>query len=162
MKTILCYLILSLLTLSTTFAGQVGRFPKGPNLAETPGKLCEGSKIHRYPENIVYCERDVDSYLKRAIIAKYDSLFGYQIQQMNRMDFKIDHLIPLCAGGANVQENLWPQHKSVYEITDPLEPVLCQKMAEGKLLQADAVKLILQAKMNLDQAPALLKKLENL
>ncbi|MBC7537554.1 MAG: hypothetical protein H7281_01940 [Bacteriovorax sp.] len=81
---------------------------------------------------------------------------------MDRKDFKIDHLIPLCAGGANSTENLWPQHKTVYEITDPLKPVLCQKMQAGKLLQVDAVKLIIQAKMNLDQVSTIMKKLNSL
>jgi hypothetical protein len=68
----------------------------------------------------------------------------------------------LCAGGANSEDNLWPQHKSIYEITDPVEPLLCQKMLEGKLKQSDAVKLILLAKTNLDQVPAIIKKLNSL
>lgn len=162
MKNILKIHILTLLFLSYAFAGQPGSFPKGPNLSETPGKLCDSPATHRYPENIKYCERNVDSYTKNAVIQKYDTLFGYHISSMDRKDFKIDHLIPLCAGGANSTENLWPQHKTVYEITDPLEPVLCQKMQAGKLLQADAVKLIIQAKMNLDQVQTIMKKLNSL
>lgn len=150
-----------ILNLSVALAGN-SRFPLGPNLTETPGKLCTTPTAVRYPEKVAYCDRDVDSYLKNAVIEKYDRLFGYAIRSMDRKDFKIDHLIPLCAGGANSEENLWPQHKSVYEITDPLEPVVCQKMQEGKLLQADAVKLILQAKTNLDQVPAILKKIRSL
>ena len=78
------------------------------------------------------------------------------------MDFKIDHLIPLCAGGANDEDNLWPQHKSVYNITDALEPVVCEKMAAGRLKQAEAVKLILQAKMHLDQVPSILKQIKRM
>lgn len=155
--------VLLLLSLSQAFAGQPGeRFPKNPDLTETTGELCSNPSERRYPENIAYCERDVDSYTKKAIIAKYDTLFGYKIRTMDRMDFKIDHLIPLCAGGANTEKNLWPQHKSVYNITDPIEPLLCEKMKEGKLKQAEAVKIILQAKTNLDQVPALIKKLNSL
>ena len=135
------------------------RFPKNPNLVETPGKLCSHPTALRYPEKIAYCERNVDTYTKNTVITKYDKLFGYSIRQMNRGDFKIDHLIPLCAGGANDEENLWPQHKSVYEITDQLEPILCEKMAAGRLKQADAIKLIMQAKMNLDQASVILKQI---
>lgn len=163
MKTILkLHLVaLFLLSFSIAFANQA-KFPTSPNLSETPGKLCARSNKYRYPEHVLYCERNVDSYTKKAIIKKYDSLFGYQIGSMNRTDFKIDHLIPLCAGGANDNENLWPQHKSVYMITDPIEPLICQKMLEGKLLQKNAVKIILQAKMNLDQVPALIKQLNNL
>ncbi len=160
MKTFLSLSLL--LSLTTALAGLDGKFPKNPNLTETPGKLCSSPTAHRYHEQINYCERNVDTYTKDSVIKKYDSLFGYNIQSMKRLDFKIDHLIPLCAGGSNSEDNLWPQHKSVYEITDPLEPLLCQKMADGKLKQADAVKLILQAKMNLDQVPAIIKQLNRL
>ncbi|MBC7428593.1 MAG: hypothetical protein H7336_08285 [Bacteriovorax sp.] len=159
MKNLLKLSIVSLLFVNIAFAGG---YPKNPNLTETPGKLCSSPTTHRYPENINYCNRDVDSYTKNAVIAKYDSLFGYSIKSMNRGDFKIDHLIPLCAGGANDEQNLWPQHKSVYTITDPLEPLVCQKMADGKLKQADAVKLVLQAKMNLDQVPTIIKQIERM
>ncbi len=153
----------SLIVSSLAFAGnEADQFPKGPVLTETPGQLCSSPNSRRYAEKIAYCERNVDSYTKNAIIQKYDSLFGFHIKSMNRMDFKIDHLIPLCAGGANTAENLWPQHKSIYAITDPIEPLLCQKMLEGKLLQADAVKMIMEAKMNLAQAPVILKKLQKL
>lgn len=161
MKNLLKLSLISLLLVNVALAGGE-RFPKGPNLTETPGKLCTTPTERRYPEQIAYCERDVDSYLKKSIIAKYDIMFGYQIRSMNRMDFKIDHLIPLCAGGANAEENLWPQHKSVYEITDPLEPAICGKMSEGKLKQADAVKLVLQAKTHLEQVPAILKQIQEM
>ena len=150
-----------IVTSFSAFAG-ANRFPKGPNLTETPGKLCTSPTEYRYPEHVAYCERDVDTYTKNAIIQKYDTVLGYEIRTMKRLDFKIDHFIPLCAGGANSEENLWPQHKSVYAITDPLEPVLCEKMAQGRLTQADAVKMITQAKLNLDQAPAIFKKLRSL
>lgn len=148
--------------LSCVTLASAADFPRGPEINETPGKLCSSPSSRRYPEKINYCERNVDSYLKNAIIQKYDSLFGYHIRSMNRGDFKIDHLVPLCAGGANDPENLWPQHKSIYAITDPIEPILCEKMQEGKLLQAEAVKLIMKAKLNLKEAPGVLKYLKSL
>ena len=52
-------------------------------------------------------------------------------------------------GGSNDHENLWPQHQSIYVITDPLEQEACEAMAEGKLSQAKAVELIKTAKNNL-------------
>lgn len=163
MKSFFKIQILTLVLISfNLFAGENGKFPTGPQLTETPGSLCINSSTRRYPEGIRYCERSVDRYTKDSIIKKYDSLFGYQIGSMPRGAFKIDHLIPLCAGGGNSVENLWPQHKSVYEITDPIEPLLCQKMADGKLKQADAIKIVLQAKTHLDQVPALIQKLNSL
>ncbi|MBY0415238.1 MAG: hypothetical protein K2Q18_13790 [Bdellovibrionales bacterium] len=163
MKKLLAVSLVSLLISSLSLAGEGhGKFPTGPDLTETPGQFCTSPTELRYPEKIAYCKRNVDSYTKNAIIQKYDSLFGYSIRQMNRGDFKIDHLIPLCAGGANTEENLWPQHKSVYNITDPLEPIVCEKMAAGKLKQADAVKLIMQAKMHLDQVPEIINQVKRL
>ena len=50
---------------------------------------------------------------------------------------------------------MWPQHKSVYVITDALEEAICTKMAEGKLKQKDAIDFIVEAKNNLDEAPAI-------
>ncbi len=154
-------LALLLLSFVATVSAE-GSFPHGPNLDETPGSLCANSRQRRYPEKIVYCERSVDSYLKNAIIQKYDRLFDYSIRSMKRLDFKVDHLIPLCAGGSNNEDNLWPQHKSIYAITDPIEPLLCEKMQQGKLLQAEAVKMIIEAKTNLNMVPAVMKRLKSL
>ena len=133
-------------------------FPIGPDSDVTPGETCQHADTYRYPERIAYCERDVDSQLKKEIIAQYDSEFGYNIGGMPRNKFKIDHYIPLCMGGSNSRTNLWPQHESVYKITDPLEQQLCEKMAQGKLLQAEAIDLIREAKNHLDEAPDILAR----
>jgi len=127
----------------------------------TPGKLCDRPDAHRYPEQIAYCNRNVDSSLKRELFVKYDQL-GYRTRELNRMDFKIDHYIPLCMGGSNDAENLWPQHKSIYNITDPLEPVLCDKMKEGRLLQGKAVEFIVRAKNHLEEVPKILAEVNRL
>ncbi|HPI40496.1 MAG TPA: HNH endonuclease signature motif containing protein [Pseudobdellovibrionaceae bacterium] len=137
-------------------------YPIHPQAALTTGSLCDQPSRKRYPEGINYCERDVDTYLKKEIIRKYDTTFRYRIQSMPRSQFKIDHLIPLCAGGSNHESNLWPQYKKVYEITDPLEPELCAAMSNGRLLQKDAVVLILRAKNNLDQADSILRHIRSL
>ncbi len=134
------------------------QFPLEPKSQTTPGELCAHAEAYRYPEHIKYCNRDVDSKLKHEIIQTYDRQFGYSIEKMDRNKFKIDHYIPLCAGGGNDVTNLWPQHESVYSITDPLEPAICGKMAEGKLKQADAIEIIKHGKNNLKDVPALLKQ----
>jgi len=58
-------------------------------------------------------------------------------------------------GGANDAKNLWPEHKSVYVVTDPLEQKLCQLMSDGKLHQAEAITMIKRVKNHLDEAPAM-------
>lgn len=145
-----------------SFGDESLQFPTGPIPSVTPGQLCDHPSSYRYPEKIAYCERDVDPEIKRAVIKLYDERFGYHIAEMNRHDFKIDHYIPLCMGGSNDSSNLWPQHKSVYEITDPLEPALCGKMSEGRLKQADAVKLLKEAKADLTKVDATLEYIETL
>lgn len=147
---------------SLTFAYQEnGKFPIGPDPVLTPGALCERPTARRYPEHIAYCERNVSSEEKREIFQKYDQT-GFRTREMQRGAFKIDHLIPLCMGGSNSAKNLWPQHESIYNITDPLEPVLCDKMAQGRLKQQKAVEIILYAKAHLDEVPKILRDANNL
>lgn len=154
--------ILVTLTLTQVQAFDSGDYPMGPELETTPGAICTTPTEKRYPEQIDYCERNVGSSLKNKIIAKYDQKFGYHIQQMKRGDFKIDHFIPLSIGGANAEENLWPQHKSVYAITDPIELELSVLISAGKIKQADAIRAIKEVKMDLSKAPAITKYLKSL
>ncbi len=126
-------------------------FPQHPDPEMTPGSYCRSPSSYRYPEHIPYCERHVSSGRKQRIIEDYNQKLGYNIRRGDRGQFKIDHLIPLCAGGSNNDDNLWPQHQSVYEITDPLEGLICEKMAKGRLLQARAVELLMRAKTHLDE-----------
>lgn len=150
-------LFLTLVLTVATSSGLVNgmAYPKGPNPQVTPGALCMTADAYRYPERIKYCNRDVATDLKADIIQTYDRQFGYEIYKMSRLKFKIDHYIPLCMGGANERSNLWPQHESVYTITDPLEALICEKMSRGRLKQADAILLIKTAKNNLDRVPAI-------
>lgn len=142
--------------------GPDGQFPLHPDATQTPGALCNKGNTRRYPEGVLYCERDVDRDLKRDLFRQYDVKFGYDTQSMPRGDFKIDHFIPLCAGGANTADNLWPQHKSVYQQTDPVEPLICAKMASGSLKQVDAIALIKKAKMDFSQIPSVMAYLNGL
>ncbi len=154
------------LTVFLSFAVSAGvmaqDYPQRPEASITTGKLCDKPSAVRYPEKIAYCERDVTYQTKEILMKEYDQKFNYHIQTLPRADIKIDHLIPLCAGGSNDISNLWPQHKSVYAITDPLEPVICAKMAAGRLKQKEAVSLVIEAKMNLDRTPKILQYVNEL
>lgn len=154
-------IVLSVFSLNAFSYQDNSQFPSGPDATLTPGKLCDKPDARRYPEQIAYCNRNVDSQLKRELFVKYDQL-GYRTRQMNRMDFKIDHYIPLCMGGSNDETNLWPQHKSIYAITDPLEPLLCEKMQEGRLLQKKAVEYIQYAKAHLGEVPRIISEVNRL
>jgi hypothetical protein len=158
MKFLLALVLLS----STAFAGVTkGEFPKGPDAKLTPGKLCERPDAHRYPEQIAYCNRDVTPATKEDVFREY-RLEGYVLPQKQRSIYKIDHLIPLCAGGSNDEANLWPQHESIYTLTDPLESIGCEKLKDAKIKQADLIKMILAAKKDLSLVSKTLSYLSNL
>lgn len=135
-------------------------FPITPNATLTPGSLCEKPTAKRYPEGISYCSRAVGGDTKRRVMADYDAKLGFRVTQMERAQFKIDHYIPLCAGGSNQPDNLWPQHQTVYAYTDPLEGPLCEKMAAGRLSQQDAVALIRRAKADPARAAEVLAEIQ--
>lgn len=151
MKTPTCFVNALLLVASAALAGE--RFPEMPDDRLTPGSTCATPDAHRYPEQVPYCNRDVSGDTKRGIFQTYDEQLGYQTRQMNRADFKIDHLIPLCAGGSNEVSNLWPQHVSIYNLTDGVEQIACQLMAEGKMSQQEAISRILEMKHHPETGP---------
>lgn len=134
--------------------GNAAAYPTHPDLTITPGATCQVADELRYPEHIKYCSRSVNSGLKKDIISQYDHDFGFTIEAMSRGDFKIDHFIPLCMGGANARTNLWPQHKSVYVKTDGIEMKLCQLLSFGTIKQANAIEQIRHVKFNLNEAQA--------
>ena len=137
-------------------------FPQSPHPQVTPGSLCDTPTEYRYPEHINYCERDVSPGEKEIIFEIYRRKVGYTLNIRDRSDYKIDHYIPLCAGGSNKQNNLWPQHKSVFNVTDPLESVGCEKLKTARITQRDLVQLIQLAKLNLREVPRVLKHLQSL
>lgn len=138
--------------------GRGSAFPLGPDRSMTPGSYCQTPDTYRYPEHIAYCSRDVDSSLKYQIFKDYNDKLGYRIDMRDRSKYKIDHFIPLCAGGSNQKDNLWPQHESVYAKTDAIEAAVCEKMKAGRMTQKVAVDFVYQAKLNLDQADDVLRK----
>jgi len=137
-------------------------FPKYPHPELTPGRTCKEPDEYRYPEKIKYCQRDVPTFTKHIIIDNYDTVLRYSIQRMERLEFKIDHYIPLCLGGSNNLENLWPQHVSIYQQTDPIEHKLCLLLQAGKISQAEAIETVIFAKNNLRQAAKLDSQLADL
>ncbi|MBC7662000.1 MAG: hypothetical protein H7249_20085 [Chitinophagaceae bacterium] len=137
-------------------------FPIDADASLTPGVRCSHADQIRYPEKIAYCVRNVTSVTKRSVIAEYDSKLGYNIENMDRTLFKIDHYIPLCMGGDNARANLWPQHKEVFTRTDPIEETICMVLARGKLTQDESIEQMIYAKAHLEETSAILQKMKNL
>jgi hypothetical protein len=150
-------LLFALLTLSS-HAGNP--YPRVPDLTITPGALCETPDRLRYPEQIAYCERDVSSWTKELVFIEYRKL-GFSLSG-ERSRYKVDHFIPLCAGGSNDLANLWPQYDTISKLTDPLEPLACEVLSKGKVTQKDLVDLVMKAKLNTKEVPRIMQQLSRL
>ncbi|MFN3455633.1 MAG: hypothetical protein ACK41T_11800 [Pseudobdellovibrio sp.] len=141
---------------------QTDKFPTQPDPVLTPGKLCNHPTEYRYPANIAYCERNVTQQVKKKIFEAYDKRLGFRTRTMERNDFKIDHFIPLSIGGGNDFENLWPQHKSVYEYTDRVESHVANLIAQDKITQSEAVRVVKECKLNIPRCADLEDYLKSL
>ncbi|MBS1958857.1 MAG: hypothetical protein JST80_05220 [Bdellovibrionales bacterium] len=135
--------------------------PRMPDPNMTPGSLCAEGNTYRYPEHIRYCARDVDVYLKEQIFHRYGQKYN-NFKNYKRAHFKMDHFIPLCMGGSNNPNNIWPQHQTIYPQTDQIEDLLCIGMSKGLLKQAQAVRMIMQVKRNLAVAPQMRNQLHQM
>lgn len=120
-------------------------FPYTPNSQNT-GSLCNTQDPHfhqyRYEEQIPYCKRIVRESLKSKIFADYG------VPARCRQEYTIDHYIPLALGGTNRPDNLWPEHKAVKAVRQNLEVDLFNALKNGRLRQAEAIKIIVEAKQN--------------
>lgn len=167
MRSVYKGIVMSFLAFATVLSGAASalersRFPLGPDPQLTPGSYCEHPDSYRYPEHIPYCERNVNRNTKQRVIQMYNEQLGFDIRPGERSQYKIDHLIPLCAGGSNNINNLWPQHQSVYSLTDPLEPLVCEKMSKGRVSQKRAIELLMHAKLHLEDVEKVMAELEAL
>lgn len=92
----------------------------------------------RYAQKIPVCNRNV-SYTTRVKI--YEK---YQIPEVDRINYTIDHLIPLSLGGSNAEQNLWPQPKS--QTTAPLESELFFKVRNNEITVQEAINALMKEK----------------
>lgn len=90
----------------------------------------------RYREKIPHCRRNV-SHSFKVEIAK-----SYGISEGELKKYEIDHYIPLNTGGSNARDNLWPLPIDVADKKAELELRISQKLTDGTMVQAQAIKLI--------------------
>lgn len=121
-------------------------YPMTPDISMTTGALCSvidnDFDEYRYEEKIPYCFRNVSSRLKKYIYEQYE------IPLEERNQYTIDHLIPLSIGGSNNIKNLWPEHKAVKAMRSNLEEHLYFKVKEGKMLQKEAIEILIKCKFH--------------
>jgi hypothetical protein len=153
-------IILMVMLFVVSFNSMALSYPKSPDLTLTPGSLCDTPDRYRHPEQIPYCERNVNSFLKELIFVNYKKL-GYSLSGQ-RASYKIDHYIPLCFGGSNKADNLWPQHATLSVMTDSIEAMGCEVLGLGKVTQKELLELIIKAKLNSKEAPEIFKYIKSL
>ncbi len=109
-----------------------------PKATLTPGYLCTWNDPDfsgaAYPEGIARCVRHVLKSQKTKVAMAY----GLKDPDWSKVEF--DHLIPLCAGGANDSRNIWPQPITQALGKDRVEDEVCRKMAAGTMTQAQMLK----------------------
>lgn len=109
-----------------------------PDPLLTPSVLCTQSDPDfmglDYPEQIARCNRNIQDQEKLDVAEKYGS-----IPRDQWSNYEFDHLIPLCAGGSNSPENLWPQPIEEAKGKDVIEVRVCNLMKAGKMSQAGAI-----------------------
>lgn len=153
--------VLALLLICISTVSFSSEYPLYPDPTLTPGILCQYPDSYRYPEHIAYCKRDVSYAQKKQVFEDYRHL-GYRINLKRRSDYKIDHYIPLCAGGGNNIENLWPQHKSVFRKTDQIEFLGCELLRDGRISQHSLIALIRYAKNDHTKVEEVMEELRSL
>jgi 5-methylcytosine-specific restriction endonuclease McrA len=106
------------------------------------GHLCTETDLDfdgfRYKEQIPHCVRNVTTERKIAI-CKRDGVDNH-----DRSDFTVDHIIPLALGGSNSDENLWCQHHSL--AVTPLEYKSYTMLDRDEIIQSEAIEMVLAAK----------------
>src|ERR1700687_2216276 len=101
-------------------------FPIRPNDSLTPGAVAstDPNDVCGIVDGLTYSRRHRHTpiELKREVYA------AYGIAADGR-PFEVDHRVPLCVGGADVRENLWPQegwqHPNFHD-KDRLEVEICR------------------------------------
>ena len=128
---------------SSVFASN---FPVKPDPQVTFGDYCSPDDPHfdgyRYPERIAHCARTKNASNKRRAYELYN------VPTRCRREYTVDHFIPLSMGGSNALENLWPEHRNVKATRQNLENEIFDDLAAGLMEQAEAVNIIIEAKMN--------------
>jgi hypothetical protein len=97
-----------------------------PDRKLTPGRIARKDKDRQ----------GVTEEMERKVFARY------HIPWRRRLEFKVDHLIPLELGGADAVENLWPQSLYVRPYNAMRKELVTQcllaRIAAGKMTLAKA------------------------
>ncbi|MFZ3228918.1 MAG: hypothetical protein WA160_01845 [Pseudobdellovibrio sp.] len=112
-----------------------------PNTQLTPGVLCTPSdsdfKGYDYPSKVARCNRNIGNPEKAEVAKNYGN-----IPASEWVNYEFDHYIPLCAGGSNNIQNLWPQPIAEAKQKDVIEVQVCTALKAGTMTQDQALQKI--------------------
>jgi hypothetical protein len=130
---------LLLLALAFPAVAQTAREVPDPIL--TPGLIetSDQSEVCGVVDGLTYSKRHraTTSGMKAEVFRRY----GMSVPHANRGEWEIDHLVPLCAGGQDALENLWPQYREGqwgFPVKDKLEAEACREVCHGHVPLATA------------------------
>jgi hypothetical protein len=116
------------------------RWPNYPNVALTPGKVATTDVRE-------VCARDGSLSYSRRHRVTADDLKSWVFREygiapprghLARAEWEIDHLVPLCLGGADEAANLWPQNRTTFRRKDQREAYACREVCAARLSLATA------------------------
>ena len=108
-------------------------FDVRPDHNKTGGSVRPNGHAQAEVCNAIGERHGMPNWLRDRILQSYDLPPGHH------PDYEIDHLIPLCLGGADDVSNLWPQPRRTIEpewnaeAKDRLEAKLCTMVCAGTL-----------------------------
>ena len=112
-----------------------------PDAQLTPGVICTASDPDfsglDYPSKVARCNRNISTQEKTAVAISYGN-----IPQSEWRNYEFDHYYPLCAGGSNSQQNLWPQPIDQAKKKDVVEVEVCTGLRAGTMTQDQALQKI--------------------
>ncbi|MBC7457880.1 MAG: hypothetical protein H7235_06350 [Bdellovibrionaceae bacterium] len=90
-----------------------------------------------YPSKVARCKRNIMDSEKVAVAKAYGN-----IPRTDWPKYEFDHYLPLCAGGSNNIQNLWPQPISEAKQKDVIEVQVCSGLKAGTMTQDVALQKI--------------------
>lgn len=132
---IFTFVLLNFVMSQTVFSMSV------PNPQFTTGVLCTPTdadfKGFDYPSKVARCNRNIGSIEKEEVAKNYGN-----IPQSEWVNYEFDHYMPLCAGGSNNPQNLWPQPIAEAKQKDIIEVQVCSALKAGTLTENQALQKI--------------------
>ena len=134
------FILIMFLFLSNFLYAEISKYPNETSMPHFCTSYDPHFLEHRYVSKTPVCKRSVSSSLKNKVYEEYG------VPAEERINYTIDHIVPLFLGGSNHRLNLWPQHLSLN--TSNREGELYREVNAGRIHPNEAFNLLLLIKYN--------------